>query len=38
MTHSVRVIVYLDVVGDPLNEVGGVLVLDVKHLLVNLLH
>ncbi len=28
----------LDVVGDPLNEVGGVLVLDVEHLLVNLLH
>merc|ERR1719421_587110 len=26
----------LDVVGDPLNEVGGVLVLDVKHLLINL--
>jgi len=27
----------LDVVGDPLNEVAGVLVLDVQHLLVNLL-
>merc|ERR1719326_1823383 len=27
----------LDVVGDPLNEVGGVLVLHVEHLLVNLL-
>jgi len=27
----------LDVVGDPLNEVGRVLVLDVEHLLVNLL-
>merc|ERR1711943_8629 len=27
----------LDVVGDPLHEVGGVLVLDVEHLLVNLL-
>merc|ERR1719486_1146202 len=27
----------LDVVGDPLNEVRGVLVLDVEHLLVNLL-
>ena len=28
----------LDVVGDPLDEVGGVLVLDVEHLLVDLLH
>lgn len=28
----------LDVVGDPLNEVGGVLVLDVAHLVINLLH
>merc|ERR1712156_1052725 len=28
----------LDVVGDPFDEVGGVLVLDVEHLLVNLLH
>ena len=28
----------LDVVGDPLNKVGAVLVLDVQHLLVNLLH
>ena len=28
----------LDVVGDPLNEVGRVLVLDVKHLLIDLLH
>merc|ERR1719219_2099844 len=28
----------LDVVGDPLHEVGAVLVLDVQHLLVNLLH
>merc|ERR1719469_1489478 len=27
----------LDVVGDPLNEVRGVLVLNVEHLLVNLL-
>ena len=27
----------LDVVGDPLNEVGGVLVLDVQHLFVNFL-
>ena len=27
----------LDVVGDPLNEVRGVLVLDVEHLLVDLL-
>ena len=28
----------LDVVGDPLNEVGSVLVLDVSHLILNLLH
>merc|ERR1719328_226018 len=28
----------LDVVGDPFNEVRGVLVLDVEHLLINLLH
>merc|ERR1711974_124534 len=28
----------LDVVGNPLNEVGAVLVLDVQHLLVNFLH
>ena len=28
----------LDVVGDPLNKVGAVLVLDVEHLLVHLLH
>ena len=28
----------LHVVGDPLNEVSGVLVLDVEHLLINLLH
>ena len=28
----------LDVVGDPLHEVGGVLILDVEHLLVNFLH
>lgn len=28
----------LDVVGDPLNEVRGVLVLDVAHLVLNLLH
>jgi hypothetical protein len=28
----------LDVVGNPLDEVGGVLVLDVQHLLVHLLH
>jgi hypothetical protein len=28
----------LDVVGDPLNEVGGVLVLDVAHLVLDLLH
>ena len=28
----------LDVVGDPLHKVGGVLVLDVEHLLVHLLH
>lgn len=28
----------LDVVGDPLNEVGRVLVLDVAHLVLNLLH
>jgi hypothetical protein len=28
----------LDIVGDPLNEVGRVLVLDVKHLLIDLLH
>ena len=28
----------LDVVGDPLHEVGGVLVLDVQHLLIHLLH
>ncbi|KFR13918.1 hypothetical protein N306_03239, partial [Opisthocomus hoazin] len=28
----------LDVVGDPLDEVGAVLVLDVEHLLVHLLH
>merc|ERR1719480_569456 len=28
----------LDVVGDPFDEVAGVLVLDSKHLLVNLLH
>jgi hypothetical protein len=28
----------LDVVGDPLNKVGRVLVLDVEHLLVDLLH
>merc|ERR1719258_990005 len=28
----------LDVVGDPLDEVARVLVLDVEHLLVNLLH
>ena len=28
----------LDIVGDPLDEVGGVLVLDVEHLLVHLLH
>ena len=28
----------LDDVGDPLDEVRGVLVLDVQHLLVNLLH
>merc|ERR1712083_180179 len=33
VTHS-----SLDVVGDPFDEVGRVLVLDVKHLLVNLLH
>ena len=28
----------LDVVGDPFNEVGRVLVLDVQHLLIDLLH
>jgi hypothetical protein len=28
----------LDVVGDPLHEVGGVLVLDVEHLLIDLQH
>ena len=28
----------LDIVGDPLDEVGRVLVLDVEHLLVDLLH
>ena len=28
----------LDVIGDPLHEVGGVFVLDVKHLLIHLLH
>ena len=28
----------LDVVGDPLNEVRGVLVLGVEHLLIDLLH
>ncbi len=28
----------LHVVGNPLNKVGGVLVLDIKHLLINLLH
>ena len=28
----------LDVVGDPLDEVGRVLVLDVEHLLIDLLH
>ena len=28
----------LNVVGDPLHKVGGVLVLDVEHLLVHLLH
>ena len=28
----------LDVIGDPLDEVGGVLVLNVEHLLVDLLH
>ena len=28
----------LDIVGDPFNEVAGVLVLDVEHLLVNFLH
>ena len=28
----------LDVVWDPFNKVGGVLVLDVEHLLINLLH
>ena len=28
----------LDIVGDPLNEVGAVLVLDVQHLLIDLLH
>jgi hypothetical protein len=28
----------LNVVGDPLNEVGGVLVLDIAHLVLNLLH
>ena len=28
----------LDVVGDPLHEVGGVLVLHIEHLLVDLLH
>ena len=28
----------LDVVGDPLNKVGAVLVLNVEHLLINLLH
>ena len=28
----------LDVVGDPLHEVGAVLVLDVEHLLVHILH
>jgi hypothetical protein len=28
----------LDIVGDPLNEVGGVLVLDVAHLVLDLLH
>merc|ERR1712224_12250 len=28
---------HLDVVGDPLNKVGGVLVLDIEHLLVTLL-
>merc|ERR1712142_509008 len=33
VTHS-----NLDVVGDPFDEVGGVLVLDVEHLLVDLLH
>ncbi|KFU94271.1 hypothetical protein M959_03261, partial [Chaetura pelagica] len=33
VTHS-----RLDVVGDPLHEVGAVLVLDVQHLLVHLLH
>ena len=33
VTHS-----GLDIVGDPLHEVGRVLVLDVEHLLVNLLH
>ena len=28
----------LDVVGDPFNEVAAVLVLDIQHLLINLLH
>ena len=28
----------LDVVRDPLNEVGGILVLDIAHLLVDFLH
>jgi len=28
----------LDIVGNPLDEVGGVLVLDVEHLLVDFLH
>ena len=28
----------LDIVGDPLDKVGGVLVLHVQHLLVDLLH
>jgi hypothetical protein len=28
----------LDVVGDPLDEVGGVLVLDVSHLVLDFLH
>ena len=28
----------LDIVGDPLHKVGGVLVLDVEHLFVNFLH
>ena len=29
---------YLDIVGDPFDEVGGILVLHVEHLLVDFLH